>query len=171
MVSIQQIQRFFKDNGHGLLFGLVASIVVFYFRQVSDPSIIFWVLLISSISGAIITQRLHVPRKFLSTNSIMIILGLIAVISFIGIQTETFSTVDKIIGGLINLKVAKAVGLGSFGILLSMISVGLAAVAVIVGLFILGIPLGGLINAITDNFILVAIILGVVLLFSLLYKK
>lgn len=165
------IQNIIKENSHGMLFGLIAALIVFYIKKVQDPQLLFIVSLISIIVGVIITYKLKIPRGFFTKEAVLIIGGLIVMISFFGVQLGLFTISKTIWGSVTKFFFGRVIGVALFSGLLSTFNIFLGVIALIIGLFILGIPLGGLINKISDNFVLVLIVVGIIFLFALVMRK
>ena len=176
-MAFENIQNFLKKNSHGMLFGLIAAILVFIIRDIKDEQVIFWILLISIFLGAIITDKLNVPRKFLSNQAVLIIAGLIAGISFFGAQTELFAGVPiklgakSILGKLSKFLFGKLVGVGVLSSFVMMFNVFLGIIVLAIGLVVLGIPVGNLIDKITDNFMLIVIIGSILIFMAIIFRK
>lgn len=172
---IQGLQRKIQENSHGMLFGLIASIIVLLFRDTQDVQVIFWISLVSVLIGGLITYFWKVPRKWLTHQTVLIITGIIFLISILSNYTNLFSitgTVKSSLWSWISIKLfGKVLGITVLGGFLTTINIFLGLIVLIVGLFMLGMPIAGLISTITANFTLVLIVLGIVLLFALVMKK
>lgn len=170
-MNIQQIQDIIKENSHGMLFGLIASLIVLYIKKIQDPQVLFVISLISIIAGAIITYKLKIPRGFLTKQAVLIIGGLIILISFFGIQLDIFSASKSIWAQVTKFIFGKVIGVTLFAGLLSTFNIFFGIIALIIGLIILGIPLAGLIKAITDNLTLIIIVIGISSVFGFMLRK
>ena len=135
--------------------------------------IIFSALLISIFLGAIITNQFNVPRKFLSNQVVLIIAGLIAGISFFGAQTELFAGIGSktILGKLSKFAFGKIVGIGTLSTFVMMFNLFLGIIVLLIGLFVLGIPIGNLIDKISDNFMLLVIIGSILIFMAIIFRK
>ena len=166
------IQDILKENTHGMLFGLIAALIVFYIKKVQDPQVLFIISLISIIAGVIITYKLKIPRGFFTEQAVLIIGGLIILISFFGIQLDIFSVSPTTIWGkLTKFLFGKVIGVTLFAGLLSTFNIFFGIIALIIGLIILGIPMAGLIKAITDNLTLIIIVIGISSVFGYMIRK
>lgn len=172
-MAFEKIQEYLKKNSHGMLFGLIASLIVFIIRDIKDEQVIFWILLISIFLGAFITDKFNVPRRFLSNQAVLIITGLIIGISFFGAQTELFASISSksILGKISKFTFGKIVGIGTLSTFAMMFNIFFGIISLIIGLFILGIPLGNLIDKIQDNFILLVIIISILVFMAIIFRK
>lgn len=166
---LEKFQELLKNNTHGMLFGAIAAILVFLIRNVTDPQTQVGILLASMFIGVFITNRFKIQRGKLTEKVVLLIAGLIITLSFVGIETGLFAISS--FGKFTKVIFGRAIGVTLFSTFLSSFSLLLGIIALIAGLFILGIPFAGLINTITDNFILVVIIAGIVAVAAIVLKK
>lgn len=168
---ISRTQRIVNENIHGVIFGAIASILLIFIRNITDETLIFLLTLISVIAGIIITYYFQVPKKLLSKNAVFIILGMVIALSVFGVYTETFaSTPTTIFGKFTKFIFGKVIGVTLFSSLLMGVNIFLGIIAFVLGLFILGVPVGNLINTLSDNFIWVLVAIVLVAVLSLAYK-
>ena len=176
-MNTQQIQNIIKENSHGMFFGFLAAIIAIWIRNVQDVEVAFWITLVSIIVGGLITYYWKVPKKFLDYKTVLTIIGLAFAIILIGRQTELFASTAVKAGFLkatFNAIVTKVPFLGAFGVVgafLMPFSIFFGVIALIIGLFVIGIPLGGLISTISKNWTLMLIVIAIVVVFGFLMKR
>ena len=169
-MNSQSIQNKIRENSHGLLFGAIAAILTILIRNVEDTTTQFWLVIISMLIGGIVTYYFNIPKKFLSYKMVLLIFALIVTLSLIGEKLDLFSPID-LRKGLGRLLFSKVGGLAVLSGSLFSINLFLGVIALIFGLIVIGIPLGGLISTITKNFTLVLIVVGIVALLAIIMKK
>ena len=181
---LENIQRFFKENNHGLLLGFIAGLAVIYFTKIQDTKLAIVLLLFSSIFGAIDAKLLRLQKgEILKERNVLFIFFLIMALLSIGQRTGIFGIwaflpeIVTAIGATIGLGSTISPGLTFAFIALILILLFLAPILAIISLILLiiyvGIPFGSLISVITQHFtlVLMATVITIILIFLLKRKK